>query len=73
MSNNLMLGAIVLLIILISIFLMKYLYQKHNNAELSKSLFIIITVIYIFLIICSIAYLIYEHPLLSYFHYSFMH
>lgn len=73
MINNIMLGGIVLLIILISIGVIKYLYQKHSHAELSKSLFVIIAVIYVLLIICSLAYLIFEHPVLSYFHHSFMH
>ncbi len=72
MINNIMLGGIVLLIILISIGFIKYLYQKHSNAQLSKSLFVVIAAIYALLIICSIAYLIFEHPVLSYFHHSFI-
>lgn len=73
MTNFLMLGTIVLLMIFISVFLIKYLHQKHRTEELSRSLFIVILIIYTLLIICSIAYLIVEHPVLSYFHHSFIH
>jgi hypothetical protein len=73
MSNILFLGSIISLIVFISIFLIRFLYHKHRNNIVSKNLFIIILSIYFIMISFSVAYLVSDHPMISYFHHSFLH